>query len=160
MRRYYEPGNAYFLTTVTKDRKEIFLNNSLCRILLVSLEYYKIILEYKVLGFCIMPDHLHLIIKPSDRFNPSFIMKMVKGSFTRKVNKLNDTKGSYWQSSFFDEVIRNDYQLRTQLQYVHDNPVKAGLVEKEEDYPYSSSKQYLSPTPARPGALEVDPLSP
>jgi REP element-mobilizing transposase RayT len=62
MRRFYLENSAYFVTTVTKERKAIFLDKKLCRILLVTVEYYKTILDYKVYGFCLMPDHLHLIL--------------------------------------------------------------------------------------------------
>ena len=158
IRRYFEEGVAYFVTTITRDRKPLFLNQKNCRILLITVEYYKAIFDYSVLGYCLMPDHFHLIIKPGPRCNVSDIMKMVKGSFTRKINKLGTEAGSMWQRRFFDQVIRNERQLMMQLNYMHQNPVLAGLVSTAGDYPYSSHSQYEKSLNPVGVVLEVEPL--
>ncbi len=49
----------------------------------------------------------------------------------------------FWKARFDDEVIRNEEMLRTKLAYIHNNPVKAGLVNQAEDYPYSSARAYF-----------------
>ena len=154
LRRYFEEGAAYFITTATKDRKPLFNDQKFCRILLVNIEYHKTIFDYLVLGYCLMPDHLHLILKPGTRFNLSFIMQMIKGSFSRKINKLNDVKGHIWQRRYYDEVIRGEGQLIRQLDYLHYNPVEAGLVSSPAKYNFSSFKQYHDFH--EPAILEID----
>ncbi len=142
LRRYFEENGAYFVTTVTKRREALFNDPKLCRVLLITIEYYKMIFDYKVYGYCLMPDHLHLILVPSRRFNLSFILKMIKGTFTRKVNKLDAKDGSLWQRRFYEEVIRDERQLLHQLDYIHMNPVVGGIVPTAKDFPYSSFSQY------------------
>jgi putative transposase len=156
LRRYYEKNNSYFVTTATHERKELFLDKKLSRILLVSIEYHKTVFDYDVYGYCLMPDHLHLILKPTGSFNLSFIMKMVKGSFSRKVNKLNNQEGSLWQRRFFEETIKNEKQLLSQLEYMHNNPVKAGLVTHPGKYSYSSFGQYHDLRNPEGILLEID----
>ena len=156
MKRYYEDGLAYFVTTVTGERKPIFEDKKLCRILLVTLAYFKTIFDYEVYGYCVMPDHLHAIIRPDSKHNLSFIMKMVKGSFARKINRLAGLKGSVWQSGFYEEAIRSNTQLTNQLNYIHGNPVKADLVPSMEKYEFSSYRQFFIPEDAGQVILEVD----
>ena len=158
LRRFFEEGLAYFVTTVTKDRKPRFMDTKLCRILLVTLEYHKTVFDYSVYGYCIMPDHLHLILKPDQRFNLSFILKMVKGSFARKVNRLASKDGSFWQAGFYDEAIRSEEQLYRQLEYLHENPVKAGLVAAPNEYVYSSFNQYYGFSNPETEILKIDSL--
>ena len=156
MRRYFEEGAVYFVTTVTRERKPLFRDPRLCRILLVTIEYYKTIFDYLVLGYCLMPDHIHLILKPGPKFNLSVIMKMVKGSFSRKVNRLDDRRGSLWQSRYFEELIRSEKQLVAQLEYIHQNPLAAGLVSAVGDYLYSSFSQFEKNADVKNAVLEID----
>ena len=156
MKRYYEDGMAYFVTTVTDERRPVFQDRKLGRFLLITLAYYRMVFDFEVYGYCIMPDHLHAIIRPGSGFNLSFIMKMVKGSFARKINKLAGAKGSVWQAGFFEEAIRNDSQLTNQLNYIHANPIKGALVPSIEKYEFSSYQQYFCPELQGEVILEVD----
>jgi len=142
IRRYFEKNLVYFVTTATKDRHPILNDSKLCRILLVTIEYYKTIFDYSVLAYCLMPDHIHLILQPRGSFELSFIMKMIKGSFSRTVNKLNGKEGSLWQRRYYDEIIRNEDQLSKQIEYIHYNPIKAGLESHPGKFPHSSFTQY------------------
>ena len=156
LKRYFEDGAAYFVTAVTKDRRALFLDPKLCRILLVTIEYHKTLFDYKVFAYCVMPDHFHWIVQPSSKFNLSFIMQMIKGSFSRKINKLNQGRGHLWQKRYYDEAIRGERQLTQQIDYVHQNPVKAGLVLAEGDYLHSSYRQYCDHRTDPRDVLEVD----
>lgn len=156
IKRYYEDNAAYFLTTVTKDRVAIFRDSKNCKILLVTIEYFKLILDYRLYGFCIMPEHLHLIIHPFGKYNFSYIMKMLKGSFARKLNKINGREGKIWQKGFFDECITDSLQLIRKLEYLHNNPVKANLVNSPEEYAYSSYNHYIKTDYSANSIIEID----
>lgn len=156
IKRFYVENAAYFLTTATNDRIEIFSDPKSCKILLVTIEYFKLTLDYKLYGFCIMPDHLHLVIHPFGRYNFSYIMKMIKGSFSRKLNKINAKNGKIWQKGFYDNCITDSLQLIRKLEYMHNNPVKAGLVTSPEEYLCSSYNHYIKTDyPANP-IIEID----
>jgi len=156
IKRYYIENAAYFLTTVTKDRIEIFKDIKYCKILLVTIEYLKLILDYRLYGFCIMPEHVHLIIHPFGKYNFSYIMMMLKGSFARKINKMNGDKGDIWQKTFYDECIMNSRQLINKLEYIHNNPVEARLVTSPEEYPYSSYNHYIKTDYPLNPIIEID----
>ena len=156
VKRYFEEGIPYFVTTVTYERRPLFQNPKLCRILLITIEYHKTIFDYLVYGYCIMPDHLHIILKPTGEFTLSYIMKMIKGSFARKINRLKGKKGSLWQAGYYDEGIRSNRQLLIQINYMHQNPVVSGLVKSAREYPYSSFLQYHKLAAPESQILQID----
>ena len=142
LRHYYEPGMAYFITSVTAGRKPLFLERLTCLFFLACLEYNKYVFSYKVYGFVVMPDHFHLAIQPSPDTTISQIMKHVKGNFARKYNYIRKGKNSIWQKSYYEKAIRGEAQLMNKIIYMHNNPIKDGLVEKPEDYEFSSYHYY------------------
>ncbi len=156
IKRHYETNAVYFLTTNTENDVAVFGNPKNCKILLVTLEYFKLVLDYHLYGFCIMPNHLHIIIHPIGIYNFSYIMKMIKGSFARKLNKNNGKTGKIWQKGFYDEYIRNELHLLRVLEYIHDNPLKAGLVTAPEKYPFSSYNHYFQTTYQPNQIIEID----
>ncbi|MCU0652320.1 MAG: transposase [Candidatus Omnitrophica bacterium] len=156
IRRFYEENAAYFLTTVTNERVELFKDPKSCKILLITLEYFKIILDYRLYGFCIMPEHLHLIIHPFGKYNFSYIMKMLKGSFARKLNKINGREGKIWQKGFYDECITDSVKLIQKLEYIHNNPVKDNLVSAPEEFLFSSYNHYFQTAYQPNHIIEID----
>lgn len=143
IKRYFEKEHSYFVTTITHERYPIFTDEKMCRILLISIEYFKLILDYKIYAYCIMPDHLHLILHPCGKYELSYIMQMIKGGFARKVNKINGSVGKIWQKRFYDEAIRDDFMLMRKMEYIHNNPLRKGLVISLEEYKYSSYSFYF-----------------
>lgn len=144
IKRYFETGFSYFVTTVVQERRPIFLDDKMCRILLVSIEYFKLILDYKIYAYCIMPDHLHLILHPIGKYDLSYIMQMIKGSFARKINKMSVSTGKLWQKRYYDEAIRDELMLIRKMEYIHNNPLRSDLVKALEEYKYSSYQFYFN----------------
>ena len=143
LKRYFEEGVPCFITTVTHNRSPIFTEKKNCKILLVALEFFKLVLDYKIFAYCIMPDHLHLILQITKQYNISYIMKMLKGNFARKYNKLHSQQGKVWQNSFYDEELRTVDVLLKKIEYIHNNPVRAKIVNSPEQYPFSSYSHYF-----------------
>lgn len=105
-------------------------------------EYHKLILQFKLYGFVIMPDHVHLVIQPPAEITISKIMNYIKGNFSRKYNWVNGAAGHVWQKRFYGKGIRGVMQLTNLLDYIHYNPVRAGLVVSPGDYEFSSYRHY------------------
>lgn len=94
--------------------------------------------RYLLDAYVIMPDHVHLLIRPTQGNTLAKIMQGLKGYTAMELNKIMKRKGSFWQDENFDHLIRNGADWLDKFEYIHNNPVKAGLVENPEDYPYSS----------------------
>lgn len=84
---------------------------------------------YTLMAATIMPDHVHLLLTPQPGVNIPRIMKGMKGSLARQINLLCNSFGSLWQADWHDRIMRDDTELNEKLQYMLNNPVKAGLVE-------------------------------
>ena len=89
----------------------------------------------------VMHDHAHaalqpLEISPGVYHDLSRILNSLKGVSARRVNQLLGTSGKVWQEESFDRIIRNDFEYDEKMQYMWDNPVRAGLVERSEDYEF------------------------
>jgi REP element-mobilizing transposase RayT len=88
--------------------------------------------------FTIMPNHLHIILEPAmknDRWiSLAKIMHSIKGYTATKCNNILGRKGQFWQHGHYDHAIRNEKDYYYQINYIKDNPVKAGLVKYWEDW--------------------------
>jgi REP element-mobilizing transposase RayT len=88
----------------------------------------------------VMPDHVHLIFTPltnceaTEVYSLAEIMDAIKGASAHKVNKLLGRRGTVWQAESFDHVLRSSESLDAKILYLLDNPVRAGLVVRWDDY--------------------------
>ncbi|MCD4727329.1 MAG: transposase [Pirellulales bacterium] len=89
---------------------------------------------YDLAAAMVMPDHTHLILKPRGDLSLSRIMKGIKGVSARRVNASRHTSGSLWQDESWDRILRGAAEFDEKLQYMIDNPVKAGLVKNGDLY--------------------------
>ena len=86
-----------------------------------------------------MPDHVHLLftaLRDTDGWTFALpeILRAIKGSSARSINRLGERTGPVWQDESFDHVLRGGESLRRTVEYIRQNPVRTGLVEKPEDY--------------------------
>jgi putative transposase len=89
----------------------------------------------------VMPDHVHLLLTARRdgqgwTFALPEILKAIKGTSARSINKLLGRNGPVWQDEFFDHVLRGNESLRETVEYIRQNPVRKGLGESAEEYPW------------------------
>jgi len=133
----------FFVTTNTEKRQQIFRDPGVAHFFLNTLRYYKPLLGFKIYSYVVMPDHIHLLIEPNERYDLSEVMKAIKGSFGRKYFMMRGERGKVWQRQFFEYSIEDDMDLKRKIQYIFENPVRRGIVKKEVDYEFSSARAYL-----------------
>jgi REP element-mobilizing transposase RayT len=121
----------YFVTFATRDRKSIA---SLDRVQLVLERYaHCAITQFNVaIGrYVIMPDHVHLFVRGGRDFTLSSWIGGLKRAISVALGA-----SRLWQPGFFDHILRSDESYGEKWNYVRDNPVRAGLVESADDWPY------------------------
>ena len=102
--------------------------------------------KYDLYAYCIMPNHVHMVIKMislnKDRQIPALtsVLKSLKSFTALKANRILNRTGQFWQHESFDRVIRNAEELESTIKYVLNNPAKANLIDKWQDWPYSYCK--------------------
>ena len=97
-----------------------------------------------IIAYCIMDNHVHLILYSKDIKNISNFMKMVNLKYAIYYNKTYNRVGYVFRNRFHSKPILTNKQLLICIKYIHMNPVKAGIVNKEEKYKHSSYKDYLN----------------
>ena len=94
--------------------------------------------RFYLLEFVVMPEHLHLIIVLRGNNTISFIMQEIKKGSARLINRNRKMNTKVWMNEYYESVVRGENDFAKRMEYIANNPVKQGLVEKAEDYPYSS----------------------
>jgi len=89
-------------------------------------------------AYVIMPDHVHLLLTPIAEWSLAKILQGIKGFTARQINRCLGRKGTFWQDESFDHLVRNELDWLDKFTYIHDNPVKSGLCNRPQDYPFSS----------------------
>lgn len=160
--RFQIEGHIYYITTVVYDRLPIFMRPAFIIPLLDSLNFYRHKQEFKLLGYVVMPDHIHLVIWPFGKASVADIMQNYKEFTAKRIirqaeveNMENWVKAfqeagvetgrsmnKVWQDSYWDMNVYTETFLRQKLNYIHRNPVRANLAQAPEDYPYSSYRNY------------------
>ena len=97
--------------------------------------------RYRLIGWVIMPNHVHALIETRDGHSVGGIVQSWKAFTARKANGILGRTGALWDRDYFDRYIRDDHHLAAVIRYIEQNPVKAGLAAAPEDWPYSSASQ-------------------
>ena len=95
--------------------------------------------RYNLVSWVIMPNHVHFLIKPLNNFSVSVIIQRFKSFTSHEANKILQKSGRFWQVDYFDRYIRDYEHFEKTVNYIENNPVKAGLCEKRRDWKYSSA---------------------
>jgi putative transposase len=143
------PGTSYFVTTKCWQGRTVFQVPENAEILIKTLLHYRDRKVFALHEFVVMSDHLHLLLTPSSTTSLERAMQFIKGGSSYQIRKKRNQKMEMWQVSFYDWTIRDHNDWQAKIEYIHDNPVRAKLVEKPQDWPYSSAsgKFALDPIP-------------
>ena len=145
------PGASYFITTTCWQGRAVFQVSENAEILIEALFNYRDRKDYVLHEFVVMPDHLHLLLTPSSTTSLEKAIQLIKGGSSYQIRKARNHKMEIWQVGFHDWTIRDSDDWRTKVEYIHSNPVRAKLVQRPEDWPYSSAsgKFNLDPIPEK-----------
>lgn len=123
-------GSIYFLTFCARN-------------LVFSKDEQRIVLEhieegnrkfYDCYAAIVMPDHVHLLLRPKEGYSLSRIMHGIKGVSAHKINLHRGTKGQVWQNESYDRIVRNGKEFDNELKYMFNNPLKEGLTKDPSNY--------------------------
>jgi REP element-mobilizing transposase RayT len=95
--------------------------------------------RYKLSAWVVMPNHVHALMTPHEGRRLSKILQSLKSYSANEANKILSRQGKFWQQESFDRYICNHKHFVSVVRYIENNPVKAGLCKRPEDWPYSSA---------------------
>ena len=96
-------------------------------------------------AWCVMPNHVHVLLTPHTGYSVAKIVKSWKSYTARRANCLLGLKGPFWETDYYDRYIRNPDHFQKARNYIENNPVKAGLCEKPEDWAFGSARFRVGP---------------
>jgi putative transposase len=157
LHRYYGNGHLHFITSSCYRRWPLLGSATRRNLFIKILEQLRQRYGFVVVGFVIMPEHIHLLISEPDRGTPSTVMQVLKQRFARRV--LGDWRhrnqgaqatlwqeamnvGHVWQRRFYDFVVYTEAKRIEKLKYIHHNPVRRGLVLEPDQWAWSSVRWY------------------
>jgi putative transposase len=168
LKRYHEPGDSHELTFSTYHQLELLTRDDwramLCRSIDRAVENHK----YRLIAFVLMPNHVHLLVhptevKPGELPDLDVLLSAIKRPFSYRVKQLLIAEQSplvqqltvmerpgkpvfrFWQEgSGYDRNLRSEKALISSIDYLHNNPVRAGFVKHAREWKWSSARWYES----------------
>ena len=129
-------GSIYFITFRTAQEFALF--DAAKEIAFTSIKFHAN-KKYRLYACVVMETHVHSILQPLEESGGTFyglsqIMHSIKSYSANRIQRLLNEKGHVWLDENYDRIIRNDEDYLEKVNYIVNNPLKAGLVEKPEDY--------------------------
>jgi putative transposase len=150
LQRHYGKGHLHFMTFSCYRRLPLLGTSSARDLFVQELAKVRAECSFLLIGYVVMPNHVHLLLSESSQATPSTVLQMLKQRVSRKMRK--QLKGhltapsceeggklrSFWQPRFYDFTVYTHGKLREKLNYMHANPVTQKLVAHPRDWPWSS----------------------
>jgi REP element-mobilizing transposase RayT len=136
---------VYFITICTANKQPYFLNDEIAKTIADEMEFRKINKEIKLFCYCIMPDHLHVLLSLTEDYQKK-LQDWVSAfkRYTAKITSQSFGIKPLWQRNFYDHIVRKEESLLKIAEYIVNNPVRKGMVSNWEEYPYSKIVDPLS----------------
>ena len=171
LQRRYGQGDLHFLTFSCYHRKPLLktvrARDLFAKVLAEERERY----GFPLVGYVVMPDHVHLLIGEPRNGTPSKVVQVLKQRVSRALRSKKRRSSAqlqllpigamweeprrFWQKRFFDFNVWSDAKRKEKLNYMHANPVKNGVVKHAKDWPWSSWAFYHS---GECGLVSIDPV--
>ena len=152
--RCVAPGVAYHLTQRGTNGQRIFFNDSdrkaYLRLLAANLKDAGV----RILAWCLMSNHVHMIAIPEAGDSLATLLRRVHGRYAQMLNTRKNRTGHVFQNRFFSCPLESSH-LRRALAYVEKNPVRAGMTDRAEQYPWSSAAVHVGLQEDELGILDM-----
>jgi putative transposase len=146
LKHYDNLGTARFVTFCCWRQQKYLIDLLAKRLLIKNIDQARNKFGFKLLGYVIMPEHVHLVILPSDHSKLGLIIREIKSKMAREYFALTmkEIEGTrvFWQRRCYDHNCRSRDSVGEKIKYCHNNPVKRGLVKTAGDYIWSSNNWY------------------
>jgi len=134
---------CYHVLNRGNQKQKIFLEECDFENYLRILKHYKIKYKFRLFGYCLMPNHIHLIIEPRQKDELPKFMQSITQTYSMWFNNKYKKPGRLWQGRFKNMVIKKDDYLIECVYYVETNPVRANLSHTPMDYLWSSYRERM-----------------
>jgi putative transposase len=150
LKRYQQQGDYHAINFSCYHRLP-YLNDDHSRLVVEeTLEQLRQRHQFSLFGYVIMPNHIHLLLTEPKLQPLAAMLSVLKKETSRR---LKGERSQFWQNRYYDFNVLIHEKLTEKLKYIHRNPVERGLVQKPEDWEWSSCRHYLT---GEPGRIEIE----
>jgi putative transposase len=170
--RRYGQGHLHFITCSCYRRLPLFASARAKNLFVMVLGEVRDRYEFALVGYVVMPEHIHLLISESAKGTPSTVMQVLKQRVSQRLRRkprismtsrqlklpfreVHDFLAQFWQPRFYDFNLWNQKKFVEKLHYMHLNPVKRRRVSHPKDWPWRSFSFYAR---KENGLVRIDPL--
>lgn len=139
--RIYNSKNPYFIITCTYNNNDILIRRNIPEIMIKGIKWFIDNSMIINLGFVIMSDHLHWAFALRESYTINNIVRRYKNFTAKEIRKEINSGTKIWQKGYYDHLLRDLRDFKVKLTYMHNNPVRKGLVDKPKDYLYSTANK-------------------
>ena len=143
LQRFPQAHCLHFITCSCYHRAPLLATHRARRTFEETLEKVRQWYGFYITGYVVMPEHFHLLLSEPERGNLAVALQMLKQNTSRQLRKYS-IEGHFWQERYYDFNVWSEAKRVEKLRYLHRNPVKRGLVERPEDWAWSSFQHYIS----------------
>jgi len=148
----------HHVTQRGNNRETVFIDSSDYRKYLSLLKEYAQRYQFEVWAYCLMPNHVHLLVVPGNELSLARGIGLTNMTYTQYFNRRYKRSGRIWQNRFFSCIVSDNKYLWNVARYIENNPVKSGFSHKAYQYAWSSAKRHCCGTEdsvlSGPGWLE------
>ena len=137
------PGAWYHVMNRGRRGEEVYVERKDYRLFIETVKESAELFNVKVLAYCLMPNHYHLLLHTPDG-NLSTCMRQINGIYAQRFNRVHQYDGQLFRGRYKSILVEVDSYLLQLLRYIHKNPLRAGLCEDLNKYEWSSHRGYLS----------------
>jgi putative transposase len=157
LQRRYGRGDLHFITFSCVRRRPLLGTSEARNCFVETLPEIRLRHRFRLIGYVVMPEHVHLLMSEPAKGNPSKAIQVLKQRVSARLLATvsrGDTSSQqhFWQRRFYDFNVWNGKKITEKLNYMHLNPVKRGLVVHSKDWPWSSWSHYNG----EKGLIEID----
>lgn len=156
LKRLHQSGQSHFVTFSCYHRLPKLANPAACQVFLEALELARKRFAIRIYGYVLMPEHVHLLLSEAESATLASALRSVKIATAKQIRAQSSASGDgdpFWQARYYDRNIRDYREFVVKLRYLHRNPVKRGLCQSPEQWPWSSFQHYLT---GEPGIVQIE----
>jgi putative transposase len=171
LQRYYGRGDLHFITFSCYRRRPLLGTRGARDAFVKILDQVRSRYKFQLVGYVVMPEHVHLLLSEPRKGNPSKVLQVLKQKLSRALHRgrrvplpgqlllpfarRGTDKQAFWQRRFYDFNVWSSEKLKEKLEYMHANPVLQRLVVHPKDWPWSSWSYYEK---GADGLIRIDPV--
>jgi putative transposase len=149
---------TYFITICAHMQQNLFQREEVAELMVATFLKYRDAGEFELHEYVVMSNHIHLLLSLHDQQKLGRVIQLIKGGFSHSLREMGIVFRAVWEQRYYERQVRDTNEFAEFARYIRQNPVRKGLVENVEDYPYSSAGKRVVMSGLKPLNLNKDDL--